>query len=322
MSVQNERITRSRSRNQQHDSHVDQNMLEASELEDNDIVVIEQRQPESPPTVRNRLRTRSISVQTEAPPAWKLSIQNGSYNGSDIIQIFVTCTMTPKVLSRCILQACRGEEYYGDMMIVGLFQESDCLFVSLEDLIANRDSMQIYSLTYPEPHKSTTWLALTKRMLPVVSIVLIIYLYFYGQLILATTHEWSADIFEVVVNLPLRELYRYGPYPGWEGASLPKICARITYHGDEDFWRRNLEDCQQIYSAKEEAMMRMSRPFIYLLTLIVGFFTIRSLVREYALWLSKHMEKPDRNMVETYDAFRVLFRQMNRAFDDRKGFKN
>lgn len=321
MSVNNQRVTRSRSRIQHQDRAAEDSVIDESDS-DSDLIVINEREPETSLTRRTGLRTRSVSIQTEFLPPWTLKLRTRLRNGQGVIHISVTVSMTPKILSRCILQTCGSEEHYEEMIIVGLFQESDCLFVSLEDIIAYRNSEEIYSLTYPEPMRSAPRLTFTQGI-PLIILGIIIYLYFRGQSIAATAHEWSANIFEVFINLPLRELYRYGPnMVGWEGASLPEICARMTYHGDGDFWLRNMEDCQQIYSAKEEAMLRTSRPLIYLLTLIVGFFTIRSLVREYALWLSKHMEKPDRNMVETYDAFRVLFRQMSRAFNDQKLFKD
>ena len=44
-------------------------------------------------------------------------------------------------------------------------------------------------------------------------------------------------LFDTLIEFPLREVYRHGPsIIGWEGEPLPRICARITYHGDEAFW--------------------------------------------------------------------------------------
>jgi len=49
----------------------------------------------------------------------------------------------------------------------------------------------------------------------------------------------------VFVEFPLKELYRHGPsFLGLEGDSLPRICARITYHGDPEFWSLNMGEYQ------------------------------------------------------------------------------
>ena len=57
---------------------------------------------------------------------------------------------------------------------------------------------------------------------------------------------------EVVIEAPIKQIYRYGPSMfGWEGLSYPRICARITYHGDEAFWAKNLPECKKIFAAKE-----------------------------------------------------------------------
>ncbi|GMH49688.1 hypothetical protein TL16_g00581 [Triparma laevis f. inornata] len=49
-------------------------------------------------------------------------------------------------------------------------------------------------------------------------------------------------LFDVIIETPVKQLYRNGPSIfGWEGLSYPEICARITYHGDQVFWSKNLQ---------------------------------------------------------------------------------
>jgi len=98
---------------------------------------------------------------------------------------------------------------------------------------------------------------------------------------------------------------------------LPQICARITYHGDEDFWARNMDECQRIFDAKEDAMLRTTRPFLYVGTFVVGFWLVRSLVREHAATLLRSRSRPDREMVETYRAFHTIARQVGKAMNQR-----
>jgi nitrate reductase gamma subunit len=126
-------------------------------------------------------------------------------------------------------------------------------------------------------------------------------------------------IFETVLNMPLRELYRYGPAViGWEGESLPKICARITFHGDELFWMRNVEECQRIFSLKEDAWLRLTRPIVYLGLLCAVVQIARMLVREHAL-----QQRPqNRDMVETYQAFQILMRQVKRGLNSHRDHKH
>lgn len=226
--------------------------------------------------------------------------------------------MKPTTLAECIQQTCGIDNDFRDWVIAGLFRESDCLFLSLADIIAEQDQENVYSLTFPyfPAPKQKPWLTETGMIL--LGVVGLMSLWVLGPVALAYLHRWSDTLFELFVNLPLRELYRYGPsMVGWEGASLPSVCARITYHGDEAFWKRNIEECQQIFDSKEEAMLRMVRPLLYIITLALGYGVARSLVREHALSLRRTENKPDRDMLETYHAFNVIFRQMSRAMNER-----
>jgi len=118
-------------------------------------------------------------------------------------------------------------------------------------------------------------------------------------------------LFDIIIEFPLRELYRHGPSViGWEGEPLPRICARITYHGDEQFWSRNIEECQRIYDAKEMSAMQVRKPIIVLCLLGAMFYMIKSIVAARAL---RRRERIDPNMVETYRAIHSLARQLRRA---------
>ena len=145
----------------------------------------------------------------------------------------------------------------------------------------------------------------------VLGIGALILVYGYGPLACTWSINFTSLVFETLINLPLREIYRYGPSViGWEGASLPAICARITYHGDEAFWARNLVECQRIFSLKEEAWLRFTRPLVYCGGAILAIQVVRMLVREHAL---QRRQPLDRDMVETYQAFQIMMRQLKRS---------
>jgi hypothetical protein len=202
---------------------------------------------------------------------------------------------------------------FRDWVVAGLFRESDCLFVSLQDVIDQRDSKSVFSLTFPHwlfVKKDKSWL--TDTVMIVLAVLVLLILWLFGSTAFSYLSRMIASVFELCINLPIRELYRYGPsFIGWEGASLPTICARITYIGDESYWRQNYDQCQQLFQAKEEAMLRTVRPLLYFTTSIIGFWVARILVREHAL--SLRQKDPDRDMLETYHAFNVLLRQVSRA---------
>jgi hypothetical protein len=234
--------------------------------------------------------------------------------------------MRPATLAECIQQTCDMDNSdFRESIVAGLFRESDCLFFSLDDILVERDEANVYSLTYPYIPKPRPKPWYTE---PYVILVLfasfLLAIWQLGPTTLTYLHYWSGELFELIVNQPLRELYRYGPsLVGWEGASLPSVCARITYHGDETFWKRNLDECHNIYSNKEEAMLRTVRPLFYLASVMAGFWAIRALVREHAIVVRDRKNHlllaPDhRDMVDTYHAFNVIFRQMSRAMNDKQ----
>lgn len=146
------------------------------------------------------------------------------------------------------------------------------------------------------------WMAL----LLIVSVTL---LYRFGESILLASVNAAHALLEYSVDIPLQEFYRHAPIIGWEGQSLPSICARITFHGDEAFWRRNVDECERIFSFKEEAFLRMTKPIVYMTMGVLLIYVVRMLVREHAL----HRRRPQNTeMVETYHAIQVLIRQFRR----------
>ena len=112
---------------------------------------------------------------------------------------------------------------------------------------------------------------------------------------------------EVVIEAPIKQIYRYGPSLfGWEGLSYPQICARITYHGDEAFWAKNLHECKKIFASKEGAVLNVCKPVIY----IVLFLSTLSITHSFVKASAK--SKPDPDMVATFKAFRTLSKQMKK----------
>jgi hypothetical protein len=118
-------------------------------------------------------------------------------------------------------------------------------------------------------------------------------------------------LFDTLIEVPLREVYRHGPsIVGWESEPLPRICSRITYHGDEIFWTRNIDECERIYQSKELAAMQVRKPIVIGFLMIAIFYMIKSIVEARAL---RMRERVDPNMVETYRAIQMLTRQLRRA---------
>lgn len=87
--------------------------------------------------------------------------------------------------------------------------------------------------------------------------------------------------------------------------------------GDEQFWRRNMNECEKIYHTKEMASLHFRRPIVYFILCYLLFLMIRSLVHTAAI---RRQNRPSQDMVETYKAFqmvlRVLSRGMKRIEDD------
>jgi hypothetical protein len=141
--------------------------------------------------------------------------------------------------------------------------------------------------------------------------------FFYGEIAVTHVTQAAVDAFYFVFDLPIRELYRYGPsLIGWEGMDLPDICSRITYHGDRGFWSRNHWECEAIYKSKEEAFVRICRPMLYIVLVGVCFIAVRHLVAVYA---ESKRDRTDRAVLETYHAFQTLIRLVSRQLDRQGG---
>jgi hypothetical protein len=113
---------------------------------------------------------------------------------------------------------------------------------------------------------------------------------------------------DILIETPLKQLYRKGPsLIGWEGASLPIICSRITYHGDEAFWTKNIDECAKIFRAKEAALLLVLKPVMYVIVFSALVSVARSLIK------AAHIAKPDPDMVATYKAFKVLSKQLTKG---------
>jgi hypothetical protein len=124
-----------------------------------------------------------------------------------------------------------------------------------------------------------------------------------------------STLYDTVIEQPLRDIYRYGPwFIGWEGNDSGTICVRITYHGDAQFWLRITMECDRIYTAKEQAFLRISRPVVYILFVTVLVWMLRFLIREYQsyqLQLRNHQQHPlERDMADLYHSFHVILRQV------------
>jgi hypothetical protein len=255
--------------------------------------------------------------------------------------------MTSATLASCIQQATTHHSYFLGDPPVGLFDVASGVFVSLDYLLAatatstadpNRESMEdkerdlIQNSTYtlywappPPPPIHIPWYHHVEIWIAILVPLLAIVMYFQAASLWYWCHSVSTAVYRWTIELPLQELYRHGPWMvGWEGESLPRICARITYHGDAAFWSRNLEECERIYDAKEEAFLRIARPSVYIVLVVLVMLFARWLVAEALhVWADRDRRRAaayrqrhhgmDADMMETYRAWQTLMRQLQRA---------
>ena len=234
--------------------------------------------------------------------------------------------------------------------VSGMFRESDRVFIPLSVIYSNPISFvgDVLSLKRPPPpvtrrpvpSPTTTHVVTAQRS------IFIQFLEMFGIIAVACVSWWSYSaatrvdwgdfldtmvtkfevflwgivslpfwLFDVFIEFPLREVYRYGPsVVGWEGEPLPRICAQITYTGDEGFWSRNIEECERIYRAKEDAALLFRKPLLVLVIIVAVFYMVKSIVEARAL---RRRERIDPNMVETFRAINMLSRQLRRAMNTR-----
>jgi hypothetical protein len=178
----------------------------------------------------------------------------------------------------------------------------------------------MYSLHRPIPKEEPqhlSWIQILEYAL-VVGIIITAFV-IYGHTIIEFIVQTCVDMFYLIFDLPIRELYRHGPYfIGWEGMDLPDICSRITYHGDRQFWGRNQEECLAIFNLKEEAFVRICRPIMYVVLALIIFYVIRHLVAVYA---ENKRDRTDRVVLETYHAFQTMIRLITRQVERQTGRK-
>ncbi|KAK1745255.1 hypothetical protein QTG54_004546 [Skeletonema marinoi] len=233
--------------------------------------------------------------------------------------------------------------------VAGMFRESDRAFIPLSVIYSNPISFvgDVLSLKRPPPpvkrrtvHSATTPVVKPQRSIfiqflefvGIVAVAIVSWRLYSAASCVDWDHFFDAMVtkfevfvwnvvslpfwlFDVLVEFPLRELYRYGPsIVGWEGEPLPRICSQITYTGDEGFWSRNIEECERIYRAKEDAAMLFRKPLLVSVIVVVVFYMVKSIVAARAL---RRRERIDPNMLETFRAINMLSRQLRRAMNTR-----
>jgi hypothetical protein len=284
-----------------------------------------------------------MTTTETTPPApaadWVLRLHIRRHDGRPytMLGLHITGDMQAPELAACLRQAHDSVPAAAEVVLltplVGVFCEHrHGLFVTLEHLLATPAlHTEVVSLAFcppparpPRPtpwYRQQVWLWIMLALLIPLGLAglyqaVVVYgveLWMAGAWIVAST-------FDVVVQLPLQELYRYGPwFIGWEGSTLPTVCARITYYGDVAFWSRNLEECQDIYQAKEEAFLRLARPTLYTIGLGVLLWLVRE-VLQHRIVLARHRAgpataPPPADMVDTYRAFQILLRQVRKGLE-------
>jgi hypothetical protein len=86
--------------------------------------------------------------------------------------------------------------------------------------------------------------------------------------------KWASNvtrkIYEVVVLRSLASLYMYGPRIGdvgfWQGKKPETICSHLTMSPD-DFWIRNMEECQRIISQHFSSWVILFEIIVYFVLL-------------------------------------------------------
>ncbi|KAL3766581.1 hypothetical protein ACHAWO_008255 [Cyclotella atomus] len=229
------------------------------------------------------------------------------------------------------------EEYFEDrkLNVAGMFRENDGVFVPLSIIYSQPRAFanDVLSMNRPARLKDTPPVSrgsgknsIFVAFLEIVGVLAVTYAswltYSATQrvdwalavdkvefLFLATVNV-PFYIFDVLIEFPLRELYRHGPsMVGWEGESLERICSRITHYGDEAFWSRNMEECAEIYASKEAAAMQIHKPILIGFIILMLFYMVKSIMEAHAM----RRQQLDPNMVETYRAITMLARQLKRA---------
>jgi hypothetical protein len=223
--------------------------------------------------------------------------------------------------------------------IVGLYCEGTGTFVSVPYLVSitqRHDQMLVYAVAWeppppppPTPRKNTVaflwnrlqpWCAHTVIKLlatiwarGLIPITVLWIVYAHSDKTAAAIWRTGELLYDRLVELPLRDVYQYGPWflGGWEGLDASAICARATLYGDAAFWSTHLDDCREIYHRRRLAWYLVARPILLGAWFLVVLWTLR-----WALWLwqvYQRIRSPlDRDMAEVYQAVHVIARQFHR----------
>jgi len=89
--------------------------------------------------------------------------------------------------------------------------------------------------------------------------------------------------------------------------------------GDAAFWDRNIDECQKIYETKEVASLHYRKPMVYLFLAYLLFLVVQSLIRTWAI---RRQNRPHPEMVETYQAFKLLTKVLHRGMTIRDDDKH
>jgi hypothetical protein len=307
------------------------------------------RQHQQPLMQQRRASFRDSEVQTDPPAPWVLTVRpprrtSGPYLPG-MIQIEITPnTTTTQVLANCLNHALRDSS----IVPAGLFVEDAGIFRSLQDILNGQTPQYVYTLYLEEPPPKpqrapgSTWVqTMLSSLTPVACLGLVYYYYEHITqtasdslvLITQTASDGLLRIYEATMHEPLTYMYRYGPWflggwsvtPGYkssEQSELANICARLTEYGDSTFWSRNLEDCQRIYSAKEEAYIRVAQPVLYFVVALIILASVRFCIWEMHRIRAMHAQQQrpmDRDMVETFRAMQILMQQAKRTWSGQQG---
>ncbi len=264
---------------------------------------------------------------------------------SDLIRLLITPEMTHDDLAHCIAHAALSppqtmklletwstEEGDGNWTrIAGLFREKDNIFIPISLILQSpsqytEDIFRISRQVESVGMKNKPSNKISGSIISVKALLLIIIVGLSSAFLMTMDYDLILDylsiimtgvsnlptlLVDTIINHPLKDLYRHGPSViGWEGASLPSICTQITHMGDESFWLKNIDECEKIYINKESAMLHVRKPVLYIVLIVCVFFAAQSLLKTWAI---RNQNRPTREMIETYEAYRLVTKVLRRA---------
>jgi hypothetical protein len=73
-------------------------------------------------------------------------------------------------------------------------------------------------------------------------------------------------VYSALISEPVMSLYRHAPtiggFGGWNGFSLPQICARLSGQ-TESFWNTHAEDCEMLVDARLSSFLITGQTLVY-----------------------------------------------------------